>query len=77
MHSALEADTVCPDCEEDEQALQTSQSPDLKPLYALLYVTVQAVLNDTLQSQTWLSRDNSDILTSFPKIYLAKVSFLE
>ncbi|MFK0569576.1 hypothetical protein [Endozoicomonas sp.] len=72
---AMEA--ACPDCENDSQALQILAGPDLKPLFTLLYVVVQEVLNQTLYARLWQQFTEPDILSSLPDIYLAKASFLE
>lgn len=72
---ALEA--ACPDCENDSEVLQTSAGPDPKPLFSLLYIVVQEVLNQTTNVRFWQQFTEPDILSSLPDIYLANVSFLE
>ncbi|KEI70939.1 hypothetical protein GV64_09495 [Endozoicomonas elysicola] len=72
---AMEA--ACPDCENDSEVLQTSAGPDLKPLFSLLYIVVQEVLNQTTNVRFWQQFTEPDILSSLPDIYLANVSFLE
>ena len=72
-----DSDHFCPDCEDDEPVLQLSGSPDIKPLFSLLYVVVQEALNQTAQTRTWQVFTEPDILSSRPEIYLAKTSFLE
>ena len=76
-HNMEDMDAACPDCEDSDPALQLSNTPDLKPLYALLYVVVQEVLNETLQTRIWQVFTEPDILSSRPDIYLANASFLE
>ncbi len=76
-HSMEDMEAACPDCEGSDPALQLSNTFDLKPLYALLYVVVQEVLNETLQTRVWQVFTEPDILSSRPEIYLAKASFLE
>lgn len=72
-----DSDHFCPDCEDNEPGLQFSSSPDIKPLFSLLYVVVQQALNETLQTRTWQAFTEPEILSSRPEIYLAKASFLE
>ena len=72
----LENDTLCPDCKESEQVLQPHFS-DLQPVYMLLYVVLLQTLDPALEGHVWQTRNELDILSSQPDIYLAKVSFLE
>ena len=76
-HTMGDMEMACPDCEDSDPALQLGNISDLKPLYALLYVVVQDVLDQTMQTRTWQVFTEPDILSSQPEIYLAKASFLE
>ncbi|GAA4651887.1 hypothetical protein GCM10023116_41710 [Kistimonas scapharcae] len=70
------ADKVCPDCEGDAPALQVS-SPDLKPVFMLLFTVVQPMFDPVPQTRNWQVFTEPDIRTSLPDIYLAKAAFLE
>ena len=76
-HDAETPEVVCPDCEKSDSALPFSSASDIKPLFSLLYLTVQHLLDAPLQTRIWQVFIESDILSAQPKIYLANVSFLE
>ncbi len=74
---AIMTDAVCPDCEGDAPALQVTFTPDLKPVFMLLFTVVQPLFDPVPQTRNWQVFTEPDIRTALPDIYLAKAAFLE
>lgn len=70
-------DVVCPDCEDEEPAMQAGIPDHIEPLFSLLYVIFRDVLNLSSRLTNWQAVTEPEILSTLPKIYLAKASFLE